>query len=383
MHFVEHLKMKKVANPFITTGYHSPKYFCDRNNETAELIKNIENGINTTLISIRRMGKTGLIKHLFYQLQKDWKCIYIDILPTESLEDFLNLFATAIINSIPEKENFGQKVYNFIKTLRPVVSYDALTNSPQVSFNIGEQEAQKNIQTIIQFLKEQPDNIVIAIDEFQQITNYTETNIEAWFRTIIQEAPNVRFIFSGSRQHLMNELFTSPSRPFYRSTTLMSLDQINDEAYTKFIFKHFSDNKISIEEEVIKEVLQWTNRHTYYVQLLCNRVFSTGNKIIVSSTWKETAQKLLKEEEQLFFNYRNLLTKPQWNLFKAIAKESIVEEPTSFKFTTEHHLGNTSTVLRSLNSLLKSELIYKKFTTEGKPQYRAYDVLFQRWAELY
>ncbi len=375
--------MKRTINPFITTGYTHPDYFCDRENESAQIIENLKNGVNTTLVSIRRIGKTGLIKHVFYQLQKDWKCIYIDILSTETLEQFLNMFATAILHAIPEKENLGKKITSFIQSLRPVFSYDTLTNTPQVSFNVGFTEAQKNIQSILYFLKEKPIQIVIAIDEFQQITQYPEKNTEAWFRTILQEVNNVRFIFAGSRQHLMNELFSSPSRPFYRSTSLMNLEKINPENYNAFILKHLTQNKISAESAVIDEILEWTQVHTYYVQLLCNRIFSTKTTTLTTEVWKEEAQKLLQEEEVFFMNYRNLLTKPQWNLLKAVAKEGTLSEPTSAKFVSRHQLGNPATVLRSLKTLLKSELLYKQFTPEGKPTYSVYDVLFQRWAQLH
>ena len=54
-------------NPFIISGYISPEYFCDREEETARMLNAIENGRHITLFSPRRMGKTGLIRHLFYQ----------------------------------------------------------------------------------------------------------------------------------------------------------------------------------------------------------------------------------------------------------------------------------------------------------------------------
>ena len=65
--------MRTPENPFLTSGYYSPEYFCDRKNETKQLLNSIQNGQNVTLTSIRRIGKTGLIKHLFYQLPENWK----------------------------------------------------------------------------------------------------------------------------------------------------------------------------------------------------------------------------------------------------------------------------------------------------------------------
>ena len=55
--------MKPLKNPFITSGYESAEYFCDREQESENLIREVTNGNNLALISTRRMGKTGLIQH--------------------------------------------------------------------------------------------------------------------------------------------------------------------------------------------------------------------------------------------------------------------------------------------------------------------------------
>lgn len=54
----------QLDNPFVVGKYVSPAYFCDREQETATLIKHLTNGRNVALISPRRMGKSGLIEHI-------------------------------------------------------------------------------------------------------------------------------------------------------------------------------------------------------------------------------------------------------------------------------------------------------------------------------
>ena len=56
-----------INNPFLLKGYISSEYFCDRDSETQKILSAIENGRDITLISPRRMGKTGLIHHVFNQ----------------------------------------------------------------------------------------------------------------------------------------------------------------------------------------------------------------------------------------------------------------------------------------------------------------------------
>ena len=80
-------KQKQLDNPFVYQGYEGPEYFCDRVEETENMISALKNGRNITLISPRKIGKTGLINHVFCQIKKENKdaiCIYVDIFSTKT-----------------------------------------------------------------------------------------------------------------------------------------------------------------------------------------------------------------------------------------------------------------------------------------------------------
>ena len=201
-----------IQNPFIVSGYVSPEYFCDREKETEKIISAISSGRNLTLFSIRRIGKTGLIEHVFHYLknEKKFKLFYIDILPTQNVQDLINIFANNIVGKFESKpEIFLKRIGDIFSSVRPIITFDAITGTPNVSFDTGnEKEKTKTIEQIFSYLSIQKKNIVIAIDEFQQITNYPEKNIEAILRTNIQRLRNVNFIFSGSHQHLLTSMFS-------------------------------------------------------------------------------------------------------------------------------------------------------------------------------
>jgi uncharacterized protein len=375
--------MAKPSNPFITTGYQGQDYFCDRENETSALLQNIANGRSTTLTSIRRIGKTGLIRHVLENLPEGYIGVYVDLLPTENLGDFLNVLASAVFNCIPERTTPGKKIMDFIKSLRPVVTYDPLSGLPQVTLDVRPSETTRNIAAILEYLELYPKKVVIAIDEFQQILQYPEKNTDSWIRSTIQPLNNVRFIFSGSQQHLMAKLFSDPSRPFFQSTSFLRIGKISLEPYRAFIKRHFNSNGKQINDEVIREILSWCDFHTYYVQLLCNRVFASETGQISSETWKQQAVGLLQEQEIVFFKYRDLLTKQQWMLLKSIAHEGEVYYPTSKKFISKYALGSSATVLRSLQALQTKEMIYSDYNPEGMKFYCVYDVLFRRWMQRF
>ena len=374
--------MKNIINPFPTTSYIGPHYFCNRTTETKRLIRDLENNQSVTLTSIRRIGKTGLIRHVLSQ-SKSFKGIYVDILGTENLNSFYNVLATAAINSVPETTAPGKKLWALIRAIRPIFTIDSMTGLPELSVEFKPHETNHHIESILKFLDSQPQKIVIAIDEFQQILRYPEKNTDAWLRSIIQTLTNVAFIFSGSQQHLMMDLFSNPGKPFYRSTGFMRIGKLSISDYQAFILNHFQENDRRINKEVAVEMINWAQCHTYYVQLICNRVFNSGVREITTETWMEEAYKLLKEQELVFINYRDLLTNQQWQLLKAIAEAETVYTPTSKDFITKHRLGSPSTVLRSLKSLLGSELVYQDYDPEGKSFYGVYDILLQRWVQNY
>lgn len=373
--------MSQIANPFITSGYQGKKYFCDRAEETKSLIENLVNSRSTTLTSIRRMGKTGLIRHCLANLPDDYTGIYVDILPTENLDGFLNALVSAIFVQIPEKSSPGKKVLEFIKSLRPVITYDSLTGEPQVTIDVRPGEANRQIGSVFQYLENYPKKVIIAIDEFQQILGYPEKNTDSWLRSVIQSLNNVRFIFAGSQQHIMADLFNDPKRPFYHSTSFMKIGKIKRDSYAGFITRHMAGGGKQIDREIVDEILEWTQVHTYYVQLLCNRIYSSHTTVITNETWKHEAAELLKENEPVFFRYRDLLTKQQWLLLKAIACEMQVYNPTSKDFVSKYDLGNVSTVLRSLQSLQHKALIYSDYNESGVLYYSVYDLLFTRWMQ--
>ncbi len=179
----------------------------------------------------------------------------------------------------------------------------------------------------------------------------------------------------------MQEIFTNPSRPFFRSTQFLKIGKIANETYRDFIVRKFSEDRKSVSPEVAEEMLQWADHYTYYVQLLCNRTFLVSGQRVNTGIWKEEANRILKEQEFIFFGYREMLTKPQWEMLKAIAGDGVVYQPSSADFLSRYNLGNAATVMRSLKSLQKMEMVHRESDQEGKSYYAIYDLLFRRWID--
>jgi AAA+ ATPase superfamily predicted ATPase len=276
--------MKSEVNPFLTIGYESREYFCDREYELNILTKYIKNSINMTLISERRLGKSALIYRLFDDLEQDnYACIYVDIYACTQLKDFTETLALSIFNKFPQKRGIGLRFLDFLKKLRPVISYDSLSGQPEITFDFAQpREYEHTLRSLFQFLDNQQTQIVLAIDEFQQISDFPERNIEALLRTLIQTMKYTQFIFSGSKKHLMLEMFNTANRPFFSSAQVIGLAEIPADSYKAFIREKFEKRHRTIDDDAIDFILSWTLSHTYYTQIICNTAFASGKKKFAS-----------------------------------------------------------------------------------------------------
>jgi len=374
--------MNKIVNPFLVAGYYSPELFCDRVTETKKIQSALTNSRNVTLISYRRLGKSALIEHIFktFSAKSKHQFIHIDIYATQTLNDFLTVLGKGVFkSSYSQTKKLGTVLIQFFSGIGGSVSYDPAAGQPAIDIKLnGNKRTAKSIDDLLDFLEASGKRTYIAIDEFQQILQYPEKNVEALLGTKIQKLKNVHFIFSGSHKHLLSSMFTDYSRPFYQSSDMLYLEKINKNIYQEFIICIFKQYKRSINKQVVEKLLEWSRCHTFYVQTICNRLFATGQKKIDETLLLKSITELLKENEGTYYSFRNLLTAPQWNLLYAIANEEIAVMPTSAAFLRKYDLGSASTVTRSIKALLSKEMIFH--TQEG---YLVYDVFLSRWLEYY
>lgn len=378
--------MTKVDNPFITTAYVSPEYFCNRDKEVSVLLNAIENGRNITLFSARKYGKTGLIYHLFHKIKRNKKLnpdtVYIDIHDTSDINGFINSFSTAIVNTLESnRDKILKKITEIFSGLKVSFSINDFTGSAEIKLNLeSDSEKEHSITSIFNYLNKHKKSIAIAIDEFQQINSYPEKNIEALLRKNIQHQHNIKYIFSGSEKHLLLPIFSEPNRPFYQSTQYLQLEKLDNAEYAGFIKKHFQKGGKKIEEDTINYILEWTNTHTYYTQYTCNILYSLSKKHLTLEIVKNQLLDILKERETVFYQYRKLLPYHQFQLLIAIAKENILKEPNGKYFLQKHELSGAATVRKNLNTLIEKDLVYEEIKND-QSQYQLNDVFLMRWLE--
>ena len=371
-------KKKRIPlNPFVLTGYVSPEYFCDRQKETDKIISALLNGRNITLTSPRRMGKTGLIHHVFRNMQEDnnVKCFYVDLYQTDSLELLVKKLADTILGTLDSTEDtIIKNVISFFKMLRPVVTVDPMTGEPGFKVDVEPGQGEYSLSEIFAYMEQSDYRCFVAFDEFQTIAGYADKNVEALLRSYIQRLTNVNFIFSGSQRHVLENMFASASRPFYQSTQMMPLGTIDKSAYYAFSSDMMRNNGQSIDEETFDYLYTKLSSHTWYVHTLLNRLYETGIETIDKATVDDILADILLENEGTFQTFLRLVTPIQAKVLHAVATEGTIKEIQGKAFLTKYQLGAASTVKTAVKSLVEKELLL-----DNNREYQIYDRFFGLW----
>lgn len=373
--------MSDVCNPFLIYAYAGPKYFCDRVEETERLISALRNGRNVTLMSPRRMGKTGLIRNTFYQISRDHPdaaCFYMDIFSTTCLNDFIIQFGQTVIGKL---DNLSQKTLSamssFFKSCRLVFSPDVLTGIPQATLDFQPSQAHATLKEIFDYLEHSGKECYIAIDEFQQITEYPEKGVEGLLRSYIQFLPHVHFIFSGSKQHLMAEMFGSAKRPFYRSTEKMYLAPIPLDSYSLFAIRWMKAGGKELSIELFQKIYERFNGHTWYMQYVLNRLYEQQKETVLNETiFEKCLADIVCSEVEEYQRLYGMLTENQSSLLRAIARERIVTGINSSVFIKKYGLKGSSSINAALKFLINNEYVFK--SEEG---YCVYDRFMELWLQ--
>ena len=367
-------------NPFVTKGYAGAEYFCDRVQETKQLVELTTNGNNMALISPRRYGKTDLIHHCFQQpeIKDRYYTFHIDIYATTSLRDFVNVFGRAILDELkPKGKIVWEKFLSVLRSLRSEITYD-VNNFPTWSLGLGDIEyPETTLDEIFEYLGKADKPCLVAIDEFQQITRFTDSpNIEALLRTYIQKCINATFIFAGSKRHLMGEIFTSPSRPFYQSVLLMNLRPIPVDKYMTFAEEQFEKYGKGIDAAVVAEVYQRFDAVTSCMQRILNVLFLKtlpGQRCTVYMI-DGAVDYILDMLSETYCDLLEKIPEKQREVFLAIAREGKAKGITGKAFVKRHHLQTVSVVTAAVRGLLD-----KDFITHDKGEYMVYDPFFALW----
>lgn len=336
--------------------------FTDRKEETNRLKMNFLYGVNTILISPRRMGKTSLVEKVCSLVESDTlKIAKIDAFGCRSENDFINAFATAVVRATSSKwEEWMENAKTFLSRFIPKISIgqDPLTDfSIALEYNRANTVTEDILQLPETIAKQKGIKIVICIDEFQQIADFPDSiTFQKKLRSVWQLQSNVSYCLYGSKKHMMEKMFQSQSHPFYRFGDLFYLDKISETDWVEYICNRFRVTGKEISRELASEICTVTDRYSSYVQQLAWLVWLRTDKHATKEDVEFGIDRMLDACEPLFIQQTESLSAYQMNFLRALAN-GVHTGFTRSEILDTYQLGTAANISRLKKALTEKDLI--------------------------
>ncbi len=300
--------------------------FTDRREETERLKMNFLYGINTILISPRRMGKTSLVDKVCSLMVDDSiRIARMDAFGCRSEQDFINAFATAVLRATSSKWEEWMK--------------EDILQLPEL------------------IAREKGIRIVVCIDEFQQLGEFPDSlTFQKKLRSVWQLQNHVSYCLYGSKKHLMEQMFQNASYPFYRFGDFFYLEKISEADWVAYITHRFKATGKEIASELATEICRVTERYSSYVQQLAWFVWLKTTHTATMEDVQFAINRLLDANEPLFIQQTEDLSAYQMNFLRAIV-EGIHSGFTQTEVLNRYRLGTAANVTRLKKSLTAKDLI--------------------------
>jgi hypothetical protein len=371
-----------MANPFSFGTVVSGEDFANREKEVDELVRRLKSRVRIFLVAPRRYGKTSLIKNALDLLQKEGMLTaYLDLYWANSSKEFMELWVSNVIRgSRSVARRAARFVRDFLPRLRPKLSFDQNGN-PHLSLDIAHHALAEAVDEVFylpeRIAKAEKKRFVVVLDEFQEILRLNGEALERQLRAAIQQHPNVSYLFAGSKTHILIDMVSDQTRPFYQSGTLMSLDKIPEEEFRSFIETKFVHSGKKISPSALDRLLQESENVPHYVQLLCFNLWDhfQGVSRMEEEHVEEALSITLRGQEPAFLTLWEGLTLHQRKTLQAVALlkgRLLTAKDTIHGFELE----SASNVARSLKALCSKNILRKE-----KEGYVFEDILFGRWVE--
>lgn len=349
--------------PFVFGKLALQNNFTNRKEEINQLISNFTSLTNTILISPRRWGKSSLVLKASEKAQKKDKSLrfcFIDLYNVRTEEQFYQLLAKEVLQATSSRlEELLENAKKFMGQFIPRISINP-DSTNDISVGLDWNEVKNTPDDILnlceKIAKEKKLKIIICIDEFQNISEFNnQLSIQKKLRSNWQKHHNVAYCLYGSKRHMLMDVFTSQSMPFYKFGDLIFLEKISEKDWIPFLKKRFADTNKSISTNNARMIAQLVECHPYYVQQLAQLSWLRSTSNCEPQIIEEAFENLVLQLSLLFQTRTDELSTTHINFLKAIIKGE--KHPSSKHTINTYHLGTSANVIRIKRALIKKEIL--------------------------
>jgi len=337
--------------------------FTNRKKEISLLSNNFINLVSTTIISPRRWGKSSLVRkaaEVAIRKDKTIRVCYLDLYKVRTEEEFYQLLTQGLLRSTSNKvAEIGSNIKKFFKQFIPKISFSP-TQDAEFTVGLNWEDVKRHPDEILNLsetiARQQKVKLIVCIDEFQNLGFFQDSvAFQKKLRANWQNHDHVAYCMYGSKRHMMLEVFTDQSMPFYQFGSLIFLEKISTADWIKYIAKRFKSTDRSIEVEEARLIATLMDDHPYYVQQLAHLCWLNTSDTCTSDIVKSAHDQLLLQLSLLFQNMTDALSNKQVNLLHAVIDE--IKEISSSKNIKAYKLGTSATVNRSKTALIEKEIL--------------------------
>lgn len=355
-----------METPFVFGKIATEKNFTDREQETDCLVAHFTSLVNTIIISPRRWGKSSLVSRaakLAMEQESRLRICHIDLFNVRNEEHFYSLLAQKVIAATSSKwEEAIENTKKFFSRLVPKISLGTAPAN-EITIDFDWEDVKSNPDEILdlaeKIAKEKGLKIVICVDEFQNIAEFDDPDyFQKRLRSHWQLHQYVAYCLYGSKRHMMLEVFTDSSKPFYKFGDLIFLNKIETPCLVSFFNNRFADTGKNITEEASILIAELTDNHPYYAQQLAQLSWLRTKDVCTGKIVREAHAALVEQLSLLFVTITETLTTQQLGYLKAL----IADEKAISSTKTMHRYGISSptSVARSKAALVKNDILDNK-----------------------
>ncbi|RNI15745.1 ATP-binding protein [Methanohalophilus sp. RSK] len=361
---------------FMVGGEVEPPFFIGRD----EIVEKIKLDITTSaqnnvIIGPRRIGKSSLLKNLKKSVQKEVVFTSVNCRQITDYADFFRLTTNALIKAHEEKSKikgisqkfsyiFKGKISAATRSITEIGGSIEHIGNVYLRFRedeIGDQELMaETFEFIEQFADEVQYPIVIAFDEFQELSKFRD-NIFNLLKSHMDKQPRVRYIFSGSSISLLHEVFLTPDSPLYLMAARIQLDPIKKDDVNKYIRSRLAIEDIEISDKALDKIYEYTDGFPFYFQklgfILYQMAVLEKRNFIDDKQVDSAFSSMLNEFDSEFeFRYSSKFSRQQQDILKNLSKQKTrriseiardMDTPAYSLTTSMKDLYNTMTVRKT------------------------------------
>ena len=357
-----------MKNPFKFGSVVDEPYFIDRQAEIRRIKSILSSENHLIIISPRRFGKTSLILKVIKEIKRP--DVLLDLQIITNTEDFASQLLKRVHRLFP-----FEKIKQLIKNFRiiPNIIFNPMNNEVDISFQSGVSSSilVDDVLNLIEKVSNPKNKIIVVFDEFQEIKNIDKT-LDRQLRSTIQHHKNINYVFLGSQESLMRDIFEQKKSPFYHFGTLLTLEKIPVQDFKKYLDNGF-ESVIANNEEIVQGILEITKSHPYYTQQLAFNIWELlrNDKNLVNPI-NAACEEIIRHHDMDYERLWHTINRTDMKILIGMASSEI--SPLSSEFSKKYFNGATSTIFSSLKRLAQKGLVIK--TVSG---YEIDDPLFRKW----